>query len=282
MQPRRSAFLLTIVLLQWAGSPTSTIAQTEGGTESEAEAPSAPVDEAVAAYEGGEFERADELLNQAMASATLSREQVVRILTHQVLVSRALGNEETLDAAALRLVSLEPDALSAQAPPDLEAHLAAARDRGQGLLRVEVVHQQRPDGVQVEARVVGDAGGLVRTIELGARTAGPWSIDPVSTVFVEDARAAEVEVFARATGPGGSVLAHHGSEDAPEALVTPVPAAALVADPEPSDEDGGKGVLWGVLIGGGVLAVAAAVLIGVLVARSGPDDGEAGSLGVEW
>jgi hypothetical protein len=241
------------------------------------------IEEGVRDYESGELARADESLRAALQAGSLSRAEVVRILTHQVLVARALEDDAALDAAAVRLMSLAPDALRDQAPPDLAAKLDAIRERSDGSIRVEVIHEVSDDGVHVQARVAGDAGGLVREIALRARTRGsPWPVEAGTAIFLEGARVEDVEVAARVLGPGGSVLATRGTESAPAALES-APAEALAPDPvgEAAD-DGGNGVLIGVLVGLAVALVAGGIVLGVVLATSDQGDSRVGSFGVSW
>lgn len=237
----------------------------------------------VIAYEEGELERARTLFAQAEARSDLRRDDVVRILQHRVFVAQALGDQVELEANALRLVTLEPDGLGSAASPQLRREIEAAMARADGVVRLRLEHTPSDGGVEVRARVMGDAGGLVQEVRLRARRAGGDWPRPVSGVVVVDAPAEEVEVFAEAIGPGGAPLATLGALNAPAPLTSPEPEPDPALTVEPDDESGGSLALPIVLGAIGVAVVGAVVAV-VLVTTGGGGqaDSDVGLPMVQW
>lgn len=231
---------------------------------------SAPLEAAVAAHDAGEFERARELLGQAR-EGELTRADLVRWLRYEVLTAQALGDEDAVEAACLRLATLDPEAFGDRAPPPVQRQMEAAiAQTGGDPIRLEIEHRETDAGLRVRARVRGDLGALTERIELRARVeGGPWT-EPAEDATLPDADADGVEVAARAVGPGGATLATAGTEAEPLRLSAPLRDDA----PRSDDGDGEASddtALHALLVVGAILLAGAGVGIAVGVAAS--DDG---------
>jgi hypothetical protein len=77
----------------------------------------------------------------------------------------------------------------------------------------------------------------------------------------------DIELFARAIGPGNAVIAFDGTEEAPRRARVPAPRATPGAMPPPSDD---TALVVGITSGAVVLVALAAVIV-ILVATSGND-----------
>ena len=262
---RWSTYLLFVLALVVAFLPASSSAQTGGELAARG----------AAAYEEGELERSRELFEQAFRADALSREEVVQILSHQVLLAQALG--DGLDTAALRLLTLEPEGLGESTSPQLAAvfERLLAQTHGE-VVRVELEHHQSAGSTTLRAHVRGDVGGLVQSVRLWARTRDtPFAEQPTEGTITLGASPDDIEVVAEAVGPGGSLLASHGSPSEPRRLVSEVIATEVA-------ESDDTGFIVGVSLGiVGVLAAAAAIVAIVLVTSADPENDVMGPV-VEW
>ena len=227
-------------------------------------APGALVDRGVAAYEEADFDGALAAFREAEA-AGLDRAQLVRVLAHRVLIAHASEDAPTLEREALRLVSLDPEALRDQASPALVRALEAARARADGLVRLRVTHEVAGDGLALRARVEGDVAGLVSQVHLRARRGDGPMVEAVDGVVTLPGTGTEgVLVVADCVGPAGAILATLGTNAPPRPLAAEV-AETVLAPPPPSSGGDDTGLVVGLVVGGVVL-VAAAIVVGVLVA----------------
>jgi len=236
------------------------------GASATARAASPEVDEAVARYEGADFEGALEALARAEAGQGLDRAELLRLLATRALVDFALGRSEALDRDLVMLASLEPEYdLGRRAPPAVRQAFEAARGRVRGRLALRVDAAPAPGGLRVRAEVEGDAAGLVRATSISARRpGGPWRTAGGGTLDLAVTHGA-VEAWAVARGPGGAPVATAGSAEAPLRL-----AAPAAERPRRRPSGGGNATLWiGIGVGAAVAAVATTVLV---VVASGADE----------
>jgi len=241
---------------------------------------SASLERGVAAYERGELEEASDAFDAALAEGGLSREDFVRLLAHRALLAHANQDQTALEVAALRLVTLDPDALGRQAPPAVQQVLDAARADVPEILGLELEHEAEDDGVRVRLRVRNDAAGLVEGVRLQARVSGgEWQQSETTTLRVEGATAADVEVVARAVGPAGTILAELGSDE-PARLYVPAAEVAAAATLEEPAAEGGSGVAIGVGVTAALVVVAVAVVLAVVL--RGDDDSNVAPAVVEF
>lgn len=243
----------------------------------------ARLDEGVAAYEEGRFDDARAHLDAAAELDGLDRDALVRWVSTRVLVAQGLGDDAALESALLQLVTLDPGGLGANASPALARGTARALEQtGGATVAIEVDHAETDEGLAVRPRIRGDVGGLVRGIELRARSAGGEWVASDGEVVLPAAAAADVEVIAVARGPGGAPVATLGDDDAPHHLATSAPAAALAPASETASEEGDDGVLIGVLVAVGIAVVAGAVVTGVVLGTQGDPQTDLTGPVVEW
>ncbi len=227
-------------------------------------APPTPTDlvaQGEAAYEEGDFESALAAFSRA-EEAGVDRALWVRILSRRVLIAHAMGDTSTLETQALRLVSLEPEALGGEASPDVARALARARERADGVVRLRIEHEVVGESLALRARVDGDVAGMVREVRLRARRGDGAMSDAVAGVATVTGTDMEgVVLVAECVGPGGAVLAELGTEAAPHPLSQSV-AEEIIAAPATSDD---TGLHIGLVVGGVVVVAAAAVVLGVVL-----------------
>jgi hypothetical protein len=234
------------------------------------------IDEGVRHYENADFPRALAAFARAEQSDALTREDVVELLVRRSLVHFGMNAEPAMREDLRRLATLEPNhVLGAEIPPAVRAAFESVRRGLDGRLSIRVEAGRIPDGMRVSAEVTGDPTGLVRTVRVGARSAGgEWTERDANSVDVPVADGSTVEYYAEAVGPGGAVLAAEGSRGAPRTAG----AGGLIADGgggggglvDDGGDDGGGVPIW-VFIGAGVVAVAAVVVI-ILLATGGESD----------
>ncbi|MBX7195691.1 MAG: hypothetical protein K1X94_26780 [Sandaracinaceae bacterium] len=214
------------------------------------------VDAGVAAYEEADFERALALFEQAEAGDGMSAADLAILLEHRALAAQALGRDDEVGRALTALAELDPaHAFSARVPPTIVAAFAERARAQQAAVTVEA-HATRTDrGVRVDALAAHDTAALVRTLRIGVRTESGWrvSLGASVTLSLEPTRA--LAYYAEAVGPGGALLAQHGSAESPLVLAA-VPGSA-------SSDD----TWWHWLLAvGAVLVVGAGVGVGVAIA----------------
>lgn len=229
------------------------------------------IDAGVAALEEGEFEAAIASF-AAAEDGELTREDLVRLFTHRALAQHALGEDRAMETDLLRLASIEPAGeLPRSAPPQVRDAFEAARDRAMGGLAIEIRQEREGARVELTARVLHDVGALVTSITMSARPVGAegWVDADPNRLSLEVPDGAEVEVHARAVGPGGAVLLERGTLRAPEVLVigedrAEAEAEEAVADSLGEEDSGSDDVAIGVGVGVSVALVlggAAAILV---------------------
>lgn len=211
------------------------------------------VDRGRALYEGADLDGALEAFERAEASSDLTGEDLARLLETRVLVHMALGDEEAANRDLGRLGSFAPDhRFGADVPPDVVTRFERIRDESDGPLRLVVDAAPSSGEAVLTVRVEDDTYDLVREVTVHHRPLGePYeqSNDARVVVPLEDGG---VEYWAEARGPGGAVVATHGSALSPRRLGPPgaVDAATQGGQTEPW--------LW---VGGGALAAAVVVVV---------------------
>jgi hypothetical protein len=233
-------------------------------TQEAAPAPRSDAERARALLGEADFEGALAAANAAEAGSSLDRDGLVQLLETRVLIQAGLGRQADLERDLARLATLAPDR---PAPPSFPPPVAQALARAQAAaVPIGVEAQVSTDalGATVTGAAQGDAGGLVRTVQLVARVGeAAWQSSSTGTLTMEVAPGETLSYYAEAIGPGGVLLATAGSEAEP---LTRTRAPALAVDPEPlpvappSDDTPlfiGLGVGGGVLVLGVVIVIAA-------------------------
>lgn len=242
---------ISIVVLSLAPLPAAAQACGDGSAAS--------VDEAVAAYEEADFERAYALFDQLILGTQLSRSDLVRVYATRALLRFADGDSEGMLRDLTALASLEPAyELGPRAPPPV--HEAFDRLRG-AALDLEVVIEPLAVGARVSARVIGDRADIVRAVVVGVRVpGGRFRESTDGTISIAEA-SGELEYYARVVGPGGATLAVRGERDAPQ-----------LERFAPRSSDDTLAIVLGT--SGAALAIGAGVLLAVLFTSAGPTTNE--------
>jgi hypothetical protein len=235
------------------------------------------IDEAKAAYHQAEFEVAIRLLADAEGGDDLSRAEAVELLLWRSIVHYALGDEAAWVADVQRLARAAPElALGPELPPRFRERFRAFVDEGL-VLALDTRVRRTEDVLEVSAVVVGDPGGLVRSIRVAGRLPGAstrWERARGATLRIAEPDATSVEYYVEVVGPGGAVLVREGSAESPAradvrlpALGDGLPAHTIAAHPGSTgamDREASTPWGWWLALGAGV-AVAAGVVVAVLV-----------------
>lgn len=164
---------------------------------------------AQARLEAAEFERALALLEQAESGPQLSRADALRLLELRALGLLALNDERRAQRALIELAALDPEHRFAPGTsPDLLAAFERARTRVPPAPRVVIERSVRPGGVALQAHVLGDELGLVRTITLWTKVGdAAWQSSATERTELAAQPGQSVQYRATAQGLGGSELA---------------------------------------------------------------------------
>jgi hypothetical protein len=215
------------------------------------------VDEARAAYEGGDFAAAIVALDAMERDDTSpppSLDELLAALEIRVLAQRALGDEAAADRALDTIAALRPDhRLGEEIPPVLLERFATFARASGAPPRIVGVIAQRDGGATITARVEDDRGALVRAIWLRARVGGgSWQDAVGGAVEVRGSAGAPIEWSAEAIGPARATVASGRGEHRIE-----------------RGDAGGEAWPW--LVGGGAVLAVTVVVVIVVVAASGVD-----------
>ena len=217
-----------------------------------------------------EFDAALSAFDKALASGTLSKDELVQLLAERALVLHALRRKDALVNDFVWLSALAPDfRLDLRAAPELTALWTSIRDQGRGPLRVALVQEPAGAGevaARAELRGTVPEGARAR---LFLRREGERFAPLALPELHESGKAGTtLEVYAQALALGDVVVAQDGDADQPLRLTLSQPtkgAASGSDEHQPSWARRHRG--W--LIGGAALVVvAAAVVTGVLVAEA--------------
>jgi len=252
------------------------------------------LDEGERKYEDADFQGALDAFARAEQASDLTRDDLVRLYTRRAMVHHAMQHPEELEADVFRLAHLDRALrLPRAAPPAVRRAYEQAVARVSGTLRVDVEVESMPGGTRLVARVSDDNAGLVQSLRVRARVAGgPWRRTERAALEVPAAAGATVEYVAEAIGPGGAVLTHAGTDDAP-LRTTLAPALVEAATPAtttatagsaasggsaaasgtsspaipgaPLRVDEGGAPVWPWLVAGGVVLAAAVVVVALFV-----------------
>jgi hypothetical protein len=237
----------------------------------------------VTAYEEGDFEAAEAAFDRALAAGGLTRGDLVRVLAHRLLLAHARGETERLETLALRLASLDPEALGDAMSPELERVVAAAAHRADGVVRLEISHEEVDGGLAVRARVRGDVGALVETVRLRVRVAraSEWVEAEGGIAVAPAADPGALEVVAEAVGPAGVVLAAIGSESEPARLAEVILRGAPAPEQRARRRRLGGGAVAAIVVAAAVV-VGGAVALGVVFGTAESDRSQVGAPVVEF
>jgi hypothetical protein len=213
----------------------------------------------------------------ALATGSLTRDELVSLLDERILVLYGLRRRNELHDDLVWLSALEPDHhLDLRAPPELIAIWTTVRDQSRGPLALTLEARQAGGTLSAEAR----PSGTVPNGDLDTRIYVRDGLRPYKQYgasLKEPAReGARYGLYAEAVGLGGVVVARaHGPEEplVLQASTAPAPLAPVPVQPS-----------WarrhrGLLIGGAIVLLAAgAVTAGILVKASQDDHSNQTSL----
>jgi hypothetical protein len=220
---------------------------------------------ASAAFERAEFAEAIEAYDRAASGDGLTRAQVLVLLEGRALARHATRDPAGAEADLVALLSLEPEAeLGETAPPALRRELERLRGEAAGRIELGADASRVPDGFVVTSRVRNDVASLVSAVRVHWQAQGEWQRAEGREVRVP--AGSSLSYYVEAIGPGGAVLASHGTLDSPErvgALETTTVEEMRPAPPPPSDDSG----LWiGLGVGAAVIVAAVAIVLAIVLA----------------
>jgi hypothetical protein len=218
-------------------------------------------------FEQADFEGALALYAQAEAGTDLTRADLVELYLRRALVHHSVGDEEARSLDLFRLATLEPAMeLGREVAPIVRSAFEEAAGRVSAPLAMAVDAERTPTGARVTARVENDLAGLVQEVRVAGRAPGfAWMTATNGPVDLPDPPGGRVEVHAEAIGPGGAVLASHGTATEPRTL-----SLDAVAIENGGGEGGGDGgIVWWPLLVAGTALVAGAVVLIVLLTGGG-------------
>ncbi len=213
-----------------------------------------------------EFDGALVSFDAALASGTLTREELIALLSERAFVYHALRRQQELIEDFIWLSALAPDhRLDMRAPPDMTAIWTSVRDQGRGALKIELT-AKRDDRGEVAARA-----GLSGTVPAGARARlwlrrGQGEFELTPGAALHERPSGDLSFYADGLLLGGVQLP--GEYNAQKPLR--VAGESDVAGGGEHDESWARRHK-GWLIGGAALIVGAAVVTAVLLTR--PDGG---------
>jgi hypothetical protein len=235
------------------------------------------VDEARARFDEAEFEASIRALDRAERADDLSMDDLVEVLRLRILCELALGRESRVEAAAERVLSLDPArALGSEMPPEVHELADRIRARLGGALSISASFD--PDRGRILTAIDHDPGRLVREVRIHTRRAGDESY---RTTTGDEAEAPEspLEYYAEAIGPGGVVIATDGTAGEPRTH-----GSEAVFRTE-DDDEGTSPWLW-IGLGAGAAAVAGVVIAIVVALSSGESNlsrpSYPGVVGLRW
>lgn len=222
-------------------------------------------------FAAADFSAALQAFKEAESGDGLSRDQLLKLLYTRTLIHAALGDNDATRADLSALASLHPDhKLGPEAPPEMRA-LFAELVAGQPALSVQASARREGKVVHLDCEIDSDVAGLAREVRLSARGADqPRFKVGLSPLVLSVAPSLEVYYFAELLGPGGAVLARHGTLTRPLVLEAARPKApAVPATPAPRPPKRKRRAWIGWLVGG--VAVVAGASVGIWFATR-PDD----------
>jgi len=209
----------------------------------------------------GEFDQASARLEVALLRDDLSRRDLIAVYEARVFISYAGGDRSALAEDLERIAALDPDHSfdrNYYATDVTDAFAEAVQNRA-GRLALEAEALLLASGeLEVRGEIHNDPGDLVRTVQLYGRAIGEDWTEAGGSLRMDISGDDSAEYYAEAVGPGGAIVATHGSEGAP-----------LIFE---GDGSGGGGVPLWVWIGGASVVVAAIIIIAAVAASGGVSD----------
>ncbi|MBW2465344.1 MAG: hypothetical protein JRH11_27095 [Deltaproteobacteria bacterium] len=210
----------------------------------------------------GEFDQASARLEVALLRDDLSRQDLITMYEARVFISYAGGDRSALVADLERIAALDPEHSfdpNYYAAEVTDAFAETVRNRaGRLALEAEALLLASGD-LEIRSEIHNDPGDLVQNVQIYGRAVGEDWERGEGSLRTEISGDQGAEYYAQAVGPGGAIVATHGSEGAPLLF---------------EGEGGGAGEavpLW-VWIGGASVIVAAVIIIAAVAASGGVSD----------
>jgi hypothetical protein len=215
-----------------------------------------------------EFSQALTAFAQGLESGTLTRDELIVLLSERVLVLHALGKRAELERDLSALAMLDPSrAFDRRAPPELREIFAAKRDERDGPLSLEVRCDLDDGDVHIGAHATGTWGVDDLSLRIHARGPGEVRYTQFDTNEIDLTPETEgnVDYYAELVGFGGIVIATAGTLDDPRHCGEGDALAGGLAAPS-EERDGSNRKLWWWIGAGGALAITA-VAVAIVVTR---------------
>jgi hypothetical protein len=244
-----AAFMLASLL--WCATPAHAHPEIERGKRLAYEL---DLEEAVAAFDA------------AVASGTLTRAELLELLSERVLLLYALKRAAALKSDLTWLAALKPEhKLDLRAPSELIGLWTSIRDQGHGPLRLELATRMSDAGQEVTLEARAELTG---TVPEGARTRISlrrkkelWRSQEGGAMRDQGVPGDSMQLYAEALGPGGTVVTRLHSPTAPLQLTlrtSEADRAASAPRAEHGDRWGKRHRGW--IIGTTLVLVAAAAV----------------------
>lgn len=238
------------------------------------------LDQALASAEEAEFDAALSSFERALDSGTLTRDELVTLLTERSLVLHALGQRGALAWDLANLALIEPGRdLGRRAPPELVEAFSRATARQGAAVSVSATCSPSSTGLQVSTTVTGLSDPSLARVKLRTRRAdGAEIVHDASDVQIAVGPGESLSYSAELVGMGNVVLAQDGSAGDPKVCEVPNLDEPPVAVAGTDKRDGKSRKLWWWLGAAGVVAVTA-VTVGLVVANGKDDSSDDTSVG---
>lgn len=226
------------------------------------------IDEARLHYENAAFTEALQSLEVAEHAPSLTAAELHDLLALRATIHFATRAEDAFRNSLRMLASIAPDyRFDPNLPPPFLEAWHQERDATQPL-EVGVTVVEEAGRVRVNAHVDGAAASLVRgPAEIHVRPrGGDWRAGSNGSVVLYGTAARSVELYAEAIGPGGVVIAQHGSEENPR-VVGQVPLGVAETRPAPQAET--DPLPWLLAGAAGIVAVGLAIALIVVATQDG-------------
>lgn len=226
-------------------------------------ADSSRLEEAKRYYEEAEFSKALDVLDRSEFGGSLTRSDLLELMTIRAMIHFALDDERSLHSTLIKIASLSPNFIFPKsAPPALRDKFKEAKKETSGQLQLKVLVSRQTSSVSLHPEIEHDPGKIVRETRLYTRSGGDsWKLSSGVSVELPLGVGVKVDYYAEAIGPGNTVIASEGSRSVPkEIVITPsaasIPGSVPVSPAGHEKEEGGSMTPWIIV---GVVTVAAAV-----------------------
>ncbi len=241
-------------------------------TAASAAAQDGPLARAASLFDQADFRGAIAAFDEAEAGDGLRRDELVDLYENRASAYLALGDAGSMGRDLVRLARIDPTHGFAPATrPEVRDAFEEIRAAHRAL-ELRARQAVEVGGARFSAQVENDGESLVRSIRVYARVVGGEWMSGEGSVFVPATTNMEIEHYAEATGPGGAIVASAGAADAPARFTYTAPTALETNGPgvDSTPHHRGNGLVIG-LVAGGIVLVAVAVVLSIVLTSSGND-----------